>query len=58
MLAALLIFAALVFGVLSRGQPARWAEHSWNPEADQHMKSARPIREDEECGLLELRPLP
>ncbi|CAD5211861.1 unnamed protein product [Bursaphelenchus okinawaensis] len=54
-LSALLVLGALVFGVLSRGQPARWAEHSWDPANDYKMKDINPILGTEECGLLSVR---
>ncbi|CAD5215991.1 unnamed protein product [Bursaphelenchus xylophilus] len=52
---ALFILGALIFGVLSRGQPARWAEHSWDPSNEYKMKDFNPIIGTEECGLLSIR---
>ncbi|KAI6219547.1 hypothetical protein M3Y99_01652500 [Aphelenchoides fujianensis] len=53
--AVLMFLAALAFGVLIRGQPASWAEHSWNPAQTYKMRDLRTIDRDDECGLMEVR---
>ncbi|KAI6172598.1 hypothetical protein M3Y98_00991000 [Aphelenchoides besseyi] len=53
--AVLMFLSCLAFGVLIRGQPATWAENSWNPASTYKMRDLQTITNDDECGLMELR---
>ncbi|KAI6219749.1 hypothetical protein M3Y95_01099600 [Aphelenchoides besseyi] len=53
--AVLMFLSCLAFGVLIRGQPATWAENSWNPSSTYKMRDLQTITNDDECGLMELR---
>jgi hypothetical protein len=56
-MALILFLSAVIFDLLISGQPASWAEHSWDPTSTYKMRNIDYISRSEECGLLELRRL-
>ncbi|KAE9553568.1 hypothetical protein FO519_003208 [Halicephalobus sp. NKZ332] len=51
----ILIFSTVVFCVFGRGQPAHWAENSWDPTSTHRMLQPVRVSRTAECGIMEMR---
>uniref|UniRef100_A0AC34QMN6 Uncharacterized protein n=2 Tax=Panagrolaimus sp. JU765 TaxID=591449 RepID=A0AC34QMN6_9BILA len=53
--AAVLVLSTVVFAVFGSGQPAHWAENSWDPTATHRMLQPIRMSKNAECGIMEMR---